>query len=92
VIRFIDLGKQIALDETDPSWPRQFAFFNTIPDQFVKVNGYVVFDSLADLLTEIDQDETVDSYFTNRLLSLLPEWVRTVPAPQNTTQIWGTKR
>lgn len=30
MMRFIDLGKQIAVDETDPDYPRQFAFYDTI--------------------------------------------------------------
>ncbi len=96
MIRFIDIGYQISpYDKDDPlreaDWPRQFAFFNTVDSQFIKINGEVVFDSLADLLMQIEQAEEVDVMFINRLLGLLPEWVRTVPAPRNTTQIFGFK-
>lgn len=78
MIRFIDLGRQIAVDETDPAWPRQFAFFDTIPDQFIKIEGYVVFDSLADLIEKIELDESLSPEFANRLLRLCPDWVTTV--------------
>ncbi len=50
MIRFVDLGKQLAVDETDPACPRQFCFFDTIPDQFIKINDSYVFDSLGALL------------------------------------------
>ena len=77
MIRFIDLGKQIAVDETDPAWPRQFAFYDTIQDRFISINGYMVFDSLADLASEMEQDFT-DPEFYNRLLRLLPDWANTI--------------
>jgi hypothetical protein len=78
MIRFIDLGRQIALDENDESWPRQFAFFNTINNQFVKINGYHVFDSLADLIQEMEQEDSMTEEFATRLVSLTPEWVRRI--------------
>lgn len=91
MIRFIDLGKQIAVDESDPDWPRQFAFFNTINDQFISINGYMVFDSLADFLSEVEQTDEIDAVLLSRMCSLLPEWVRTVPAPRQMTQVYGFK-
>src|SRR5579863_815002 len=94
MIRFIDLGKQIALDEDDEEWPRQFAFFDTIYSQFVKINGYVVFDSLNDLLTEMQQDETglITVEFANRLLSLCPDWlVVQVAKPRQMMIVEGIK-
>ena len=48
MIRFIDLGKQIAVDESDPEWHRQFAFFNTIDDHFLEFNGEQVWESWAE--------------------------------------------
>jgi hypothetical protein len=45
MIRFIDIGKQIAVDETDPDEPRQFAFFNTIDSQFLKFDGEQVWST-----------------------------------------------
>ena len=75
MIRFIDLGKQIAVDETDPSYPRQFAFFDTIYSQFVRINGDVVFDSMNDLLRAIELDEDFGAEKAIRFFSLCPEWV-----------------
>lgn len=94
MIRFIDLGKQIALDSDDDDYPRQFAFFDTIYDQFVKINGYVVFDGLADLLTEMQQDDTglVTAEFANRLLSLCPPMVISVDKPRSMAIIEGIKQ
>jgi hypothetical protein len=92
VIRFIDLGKQIAVDETDPAWPRQFAFYDTVGDHFISINGCMVFDSLADLISEIEQDYT-DPHFANRLLGLLPDWVMImkVPNPRMSFKVEGLK-
>jgi hypothetical protein len=94
MIRFIDIGLQISpYSEGDPEadWPRQFAFFNTIDSQFVKINGEVVFDGLGDLISQIEQDDVVTPEFANRLFGLTPEWVRRVPAPRNNMQIFGFK-
>ena len=91
MIRFIDLGKQIANYEEDSEWPRQFAFFNTVNDQFVSINGYVVFDSLADFLSEVEQAEEVDPIFISRLCSLMPDWVKMAPAPREMRMIYGFK-
>lgn len=93
MIRFIDLGKQIAVDETDPAWPRQFAFFDTIPDQFIKIEGYVIFDSLADLIEKIEMDENVSPEFANRLLRLCPEWVTTIKVenPRSSIKVEGVE-
>jgi hypothetical protein len=91
MIRFIDIGRQIALDENDESEPRQFAFYDTTSDRFISINGWQVFDSLGDLLREIEQDETMTAEFTMRLFGLTPEWVRRVPAPRYNMQIFGFK-
>jgi hypothetical protein len=91
MIRFVDIGRQLAYDEKDESEPRQFAFYNTMFNQFVKINGYHVFDSLADLMQELEQDDTITAEFATRLINLTPKWVRTVPAPRNNTQIFGFK-
>jgi hypothetical protein len=91
MIRFVDIGRQLAVDEKDESEPRQFAFYNTIYNQFVKINGYHVFDSLADLIQEMEQEDSMTAEFATRLISLTPEWVRTVPAPRSNMQIFGIK-
>jgi hypothetical protein len=71
MIRFIDLGKQIAVDEADPEYPRQFAFFNTINDCFVHFDGFEVFDSWDDFIKTAEPDES----FINRVRGMCPEWV-----------------
>jgi hypothetical protein len=90
MIRFIDLGKQIAVDEDDSKWPRQFAFYNTVNDRFMTISDIQVFDSLAELIAAL-KDDGYDAEFCIRIFRLLPEWVRTVPAPRNNTQIFGFK-
>lgn len=91
MIRFIDLGRQIAVDERDESWPRQFAFYDTVYSRFVSINGWQVFDSLGDFLQEVEQDGTITGEFATRLAGLTPEWVRRVSAPRNNCQIFGIK-
>jgi hypothetical protein len=72
VIRFIDLGKQIATDPNDPEWLREFSFYDTLQAQFLSFDGRQVFDSREDLVENLDDDEPA---YAKRILSLLPEWV-----------------
>jgi hypothetical protein len=93
MIRFIDLGKQIAVDETDPDWPRQFAFFDTIYSQFIKIEGEAVFDSFVDFAEHcaIDREMTQDRI--ERLVGLMPDWARLIPCPnpRSSYQVFGLK-
>ena len=73
MIRFIDLGKQIAVDETDPEWPRQFAFYNTVNDRFVSANGAHVFDSWREFDTYANDE--LEPEFILRCKRLCPLWV-----------------
>lgn len=78
MMRFIDLGKQIAVDESDPEWPRQFAFFNTIDNQFLKFDGEVVWDSWYEFTLAFDEEGIDDQdakRLFERLSSLCPPWV-----------------
>ena len=50
MIRFIDLRGQVFLDDTTP----HFAFFDTIPDQFVEIAGAQEWFSIEDLQTDMD--------------------------------------
>lgn len=72
MIRFIDLGRQIALDESDPEWPREFAFYDTLQASFLSFDGQSVFDSHEDLIEQMDD---VESSYMKRIISLIPEWV-----------------
>jgi hypothetical protein len=72
VIRFIDLGKQIATDPNDPEWTREFAFYDTLAASFLSLDGQQVFDSKEDVLKNIDEEE---SAYVKKILNVLPEWV-----------------
>jgi hypothetical protein len=72
LIRFIDLGKQIAEDHSDPDWPREFALYDTLQASFLCFGGMQVFDSRKDLLENMDDE---DQSYAKKVLSVLPEWV-----------------
>ena len=72
MIRFIDLGKQIAVDESDPDYSRQFAFYNTISDTFLSANGGQVFDSWWEFLENAETE--LSSEMINRCRALCPGW------------------
>ena len=72
MIRFIDLGKQIATDPNDTEWLREFSFYDTLQAQFLSFDGRQVFDSREDLVENLDDDEPA---YAKRILGLLPEWV-----------------
>jgi hypothetical protein len=71
LIRFIDLGKQIATDPNDPEWMREFCFYDTITASFLSFEGQCVFDSREDVIANLDEDNQA----ARRILSLLPSWV-----------------
>ena len=69
MIRFIDLGSQIGIDDT---WPREFAWFNTVTDTFLNFGGSETWYSWDDF----EGDWTSESAFTlERLRSLCQPWV-----------------
>ena len=72
MIRFIDLGKQIALDENDPEWQRQFCFYDTCGASFLSFDGQQIFDSHEDVLEQIDDHDTA---YIKRIMGLIPAWV-----------------
>ena len=74
MIRFIDLGKQIAEDHNDPDWPREFAFYDNLQASFLSFEGRQIFDSREDLIEWMDDH---DKAYTKRILNLIPEWVPT---------------
>lgn len=68
MIRFINLGSQITLDETEK---HEFALFDTVTDTFLEFKGYQVWESwreLKECMSDSDND------LINRILVLLPEW------------------
>ena len=72
MIRFIDLGKHIATDESDPEWPREFAFYDTLEAKFLSFSGQSVFDSHEDLIEQMDD---LEAAYVKRIMGLIPEWV-----------------
>lgn len=71
MIRFIDLGKQLALDENEDR-SRDFCFYDTIQAKFLVFGGQSIFDSWEDLLEQMDDAE---SGYMKRITSLIPKWV-----------------
>jgi hypothetical protein len=72
MIRFIDLGKQIAEDHNDPEWPREFALYDTLEASFLSFAGQQIFDSKEDLIDNLDDDNPA---YTRKIIGVLPEWV-----------------
>ncbi len=69
-MRFIDLGKQIGIDE---EWPREFCFWNTVSDRFLEFGGYQVWTDWKDFTGDFDGDAGM----LERLKGLCPSWVFT---------------
>lgn len=72
MIRFIDLGKQIASDPNDSEWAREFCFYDTLSASFLSFDGQQVFDSKEDVLNNLDEENAA---YVKRIIGLLPEWV-----------------
>lgn len=73
MIRFIDLGKQIGLDE---EWPREFAFFDTCTARFVEFNGEQVWESWEDFIScfLVTPDRALE-YVDKEFRKACPDWV-----------------
>ena len=72
MIRFIDLGKQIATDPNDTEWTREFAFYDTLTASFLCLDGQQIFDSREDVLANMDEDNQA---YVRKIVGLLPAWV-----------------
>jgi hypothetical protein len=72
LIRFINLGKQIAQDENDPEWPIEFSLYDTLEARYLEFSGQVVFDSLDELVELMDDEDTA---YVKRITNLIPPWV-----------------
>jgi hypothetical protein len=73
VLRYVYIGDQINEDA------QQFAFFNTVPDQFVDFGGQVVFDSVADLHEWAALDQRDSATALLRCLRAIPTTGPTAP-------------
>lgn len=68
MIRFVNLGKQLGVDE---DWPMEFAFYNTVIDRFVEYSGSQVWESWE----LFEKDYVVGSaYPLDRFRRLCPDW------------------
>jgi hypothetical protein len=75
MIRFVDLGRQLEVDESDPDAVRSFAFYDTISDTFINFNGSETFDDWNSLVSVFFPDEFPDDNMLQRLKGLCPDWV-----------------
>lgn len=75
VIRFIDLRKQ--------GTASRFAFFNTVSDKFVTVDGYQVWDTWSEFreCAEV-QGIVAGAINVDRFRSLCPEWAFVPPTEE----------
>lgn len=64
--RFIDLDKQIGLDD---EWPREFAFYCTVVDRFETHSGSQTWSTWKEFAEEYEGEEL------ERFKSLCPDWV-----------------
>jgi len=82
MIRFVDLGKQIGLDE---EWPREFAYFDTIVDLFVKVNDEHLWASWDEFKESYRMEHTTDApenfYPLERFENLCHPWAKEAVSP-----------
>jgi hypothetical protein len=74
MIRFVDLGKQLAVYEDDSDYPREFCFYNTLGSNFMDFNGSQAFRSWDDLTSQF-VDEEFPKGTLERLRSLCAQWV-----------------
>jgi hypothetical protein len=81
MMRFVDLGKQLGIDE---EWPREFCFFSTVSDQFLNFNGDQVWKNWAafeaSLRAEIRVPDDAEKML-ERLRELCPDWVFSATMP-----------
>lgn len=73
VIRFVDLGNQLSGgDGCEPDNWIAFAFWNTVVDEFVSIDGRFAFQSLEDF-NNYAATSTLEPEFLDRLRSHIPE-------------------
>lgn len=72
MIRFVDLGKQLGIDD---EWPREFSFFNTVSCNYVTLGHHQTWDCWEDF--EECHQAYMDHwmYPLERFKSLCPDWV-----------------
>lgn len=78
MLRFIDLRGQIDIYDDKPLEEQRidFAFFDTIHEKFIEINGSQRWTRFEDLAMDINID--LDPGLCARVISLLPAWARRV--------------
>jgi hypothetical protein len=71
MIRFIDLGKQVGIDE---DWPREFAFYCTVRDVFLSIHSNQTWESWDELFDDCCSEKLSEDYIS-RLKGLCQKWV-----------------
>ena len=69
MIRYIDIGDQIDLNAPESPPSRHFAFFSTVTDAFIVLDGEQVFETLAELNARL---AVYPAEFRERILALIP--------------------
>lgn len=71
MIRFIDIGKQVGLDE---EWGREFCFWNTVTDRFIEFAGHQMWRSWEDFREDYEYEKTLP-YPIERFKNVCPDWI-----------------
>jgi hypothetical protein len=91
MIRFIDMGRQIWIDDQDLDCPQYFAFWDTVTNRFLEFGSEQAWSSWEEFEESL-KDQYSDGYkmradyrpYWARCRSLCPEWVfKTKKAPPN---------
>ena len=77
MIRFVDLGKQLAVDPSDKDAPREFAYYDTSTRQVISFEGDQVFSSWTDLERWISP--IISPMAIERLKAVTPKWALDAP-------------
>lgn len=74
MIRFIEIGDQIQLNaDTDETPATDFAFWNTINNTFVSIDGELVFHSVEDFIWIYSNWSSNSDVPLKRLLGVIPD-------------------
>lgn len=91
MIRFIDMGSQVYLDDDDVQ--HSFAFLDTITDKFVELDGCVYWDKWQDFVDSFEADLAVGgrarSLTWPRLSGLVPATIKPRKPVSDRTYIAG---
>jgi hypothetical protein len=73
MIRFINLGKQLWVDDEEEC-PDDFAFFDTVRDEFKTFSGFQVWNRLTDFIVDFKSDNNKEDIW--RYFNLMPDNIK----------------